>query len=167
MLCERILGNLDAGFSIAGPIDWLDLTWFDCTQWALRKRSRAGVEVGVLLPVGQTLRHGDVLHHGSAGTIAVQLLPTDVWIIRPADLGAMGRLAVELGNLHVPVQIAGDELILLPDGPTGALLERHGVWYQSHLRQFVPERSSVAGLPSRAPDFGISRKSLPRAATAV
>src|SRR4051812_36396562 len=105
MYCERILSHLDPDSADVGlAIDWLDLSWFDCTQRALRKRTRAGLDVRVLLPAGQTLRHGDVLQRDETTLIAVNLLPANVLVASPAGIGAMGRIAVELGNLHVPVE---------------------------------------------------------------
>jgi urease accessory protein len=160
MLCDRVLYNIGSEPRADLAIDWLDLTWFDCTQRALRKRTRGGVDVGILLPVGQTPRHGDVLHRNEECIIAVDLLPAEVWVASPRGVEQMGRLAIELGNLHVPAEVAGEEMVLIPDGPVEAVLKRVGVSYRRDIRRFVPERSSVSGIPMRAGDFGISRTAL-------
>jgi urease accessory protein len=158
MFCERVVGQIDPDAPPAGlGVDWLDLSWFDCTQRALRKRTRGGADVRVLLPVGQTPRHGDVLHRDDGVAVAVNLLPTAVLVVRPQSIADMGRLAVELGNLHVPVEVAGPELVVIPDGPTEALLRKACVPFGRDLRRFVPERASVAGMPVRAGDFTVSR----------
>ncbi len=105
MLCERVLGNLDLEPEPSAAIDWLDLSWFDCAQRALRRQSRAGTSIRILLDIGQQLRHGDILHRDASGIIAVNLIPADVLVARPRSLREMGQLAVEVGNLHQPVQI--------------------------------------------------------------
>ena len=54
MLCDQVLGNLDTEACDPQSIDWLDLTWRDCTRRALKKQTRSGIEVRILLPIGQT-----------------------------------------------------------------------------------------------------------------
>src|SRR5690242_18222372 len=120
MLCDHILGNIDADggwrtVDTPATIDWLDLTWQQCARRSLRATTRAGVEVKVLLPIGQYPRHGDVLVRSPL--IVANLLPAQVLITRPLLPREMGRLALELGNLHAPVAIAGNVLLAIPDGP--------------------------------------------------
>src|SRR5947208_2796322 len=105
MLCERVLGNLDLEPAPDANIDWLDLSWFDCAQRALKRQSRGGTSLRILLSVGERLRHGDILvQDASAGiTVAINLTPADVLVARPRSLCEMGQLAVEFGNLHQPV----------------------------------------------------------------
>src|SRR4051794_33184135 len=106
MFCDAILGNLDTAEVNLSEVDWLDLSWRECSRRALRKLTRSGVEVKLLLPIGQTPRHRDILHHDSVLLIAVNLIPTQVLVVQPQDIPKMGQLALELGNQHAPVQIA-------------------------------------------------------------
>jgi len=137
--------------------DWLDLTWFDCTQRVLRKRTRSGELLRILLPVGVSLRQGDVLVRSAERVVAVHQIVSEVLVARPMDGGALARLALDLGNLHLPVQVAGSSLIVLDDGPTRAALERHGVEFVTESRRFEPERCSVSAVVS-AGDRGRGRE---------
>jgi urease accessory protein UreE len=160
MLCERILGNLDLEPAPNDGIDWLDLSWFECAQRAFARKSRGGTSIRILLSVGQHLRHGDILvRDASSITVAVNLIPTDVLVARPRSLCEMGQLAVEFGNLHQPVQITADELIVLFDGPTEGVLNRNSVPHLREKRRFVPEPASIASLPRSASSFVLSRLS--------
>src|SRR5258706_2733967 len=103
MLCERVLGNLDLEPEPSAAIDWLDLSWFDCAQRALRRQSRRGMSIRVLLSIGQHLRHRDILVRNAPAVMAVNLVPADVLVARPRSLCEMGQLAVEFGNLHLPL----------------------------------------------------------------
>jgi urease accessory protein len=137
------------------PIDWLDLTWHDCTRRALRTQTRAGRQVKLLLPVGQALHHGDILFRDHVSTIAINLVPTKVLVATTPEIIKIGRLALELGNLHVPVQITDNEVITLPDGPAEAILERLKVPFNLDIRRFVPERCTVLSMPVRSDDFAV------------
>jgi len=158
MLCERVLGNLDLEPAPDSRVDWLDLTWFDCAQRALSRRTRGGSSIRILLGIGQHLRHGDVLVRDPSGnTIAVNLLPADVLVARPRTMQEMGQLALEFGNLHQPVQITADELIVLFDGPTAGILNRRGIPHLRQQRRFLPEPASITSLPRSSSSFTLSR----------
>jgi len=137
-----------------GRVDWLDLSWFDCTQRALRKRTRSGELVRILLPVGVHLRHGDVVMRSGGGVVAVHQAMSAVLVARPASAGALALLALELGNLHVPVQVEGEHLIVLDDGPTREALVRHGAGFVEEQRRFEPEKCSVSAVVSRGVNLG-------------
>src|SRR6185369_17891196 len=100
ILCECILGNLDLEPALDADVDWLDLSWFDCAQRALRRQSRGGTSIRILLGVGQSLHHRDILFRNAPAVIAVNLIPADVLVACPRTLCEMGQLAVEFGNLH-------------------------------------------------------------------
>ena len=109
----------------------------------MRKRSRAGRAVGVLLPLGATLGHGNVLAEEPDVLVVVNLIECEVIVTQPRDAREMAVLALELGNLHVPVEISGDALLTLPDGPVEAVLERYRAAYSIERRRFTPV--AVAG----------------------
>jgi len=147
MLIERTLGTLDDESISRGPaIDWLDLTWLDCARPALHRRTRAGEWLDVNLPPGATLGHRDVLHADASSVIAVNLLPTLVLVAAPSCMDDMGRLAVELAALGVPIEVGGKELIVLPDESTEAALRRRETRFRRDVRRFVPEPSSTVGM---------------------
>ena len=153
MLLDRVLGNAfsDAGGYAGREWDALELTWRDCTRRALRGRTEAGRSVGVLLPVGTQLRHGDVLaDEESTALVVVTVSPCETWVADFADAASMATASLELGNLHVPVEVPVGvtgplRLVTLPDGPTRGVLDRLASSWRSETRRFQPLRSTVTG----------------------
>jgi urease accessory protein len=161
MLIERIIGNLDdltnAALAFPNP-DWLDLTWRDCARRTVRRQTRGGHDARILLPVGSRLRHHDVLQApGQSTAIVVNLLPADVLVIAPRSLAEMGCLALEFGNLHLPVEVREAELIVLADGPSEALLTRTKTPHRREARRFAPDISSIRSLPVESRELHVSR----------
>jgi urease accessory protein UreE len=148
MICEEIIGNLYDGSAPAtgAPVDWLDLQWHQCARRALRARTRGGAQLRILLPVGRSLRHGDVLRYNdgaAAAIVGVNQLQTTVLVVRPRDLHRGCSIALELGNLHVPVEVTDDEIVLLPGGPGEGVLKRYGETCGTELRRFAPARATI------------------------
>jgi urease accessory protein UreE len=149
MLCDRVLGNVgsDATGRYAGrPRDALELTWRECARRAVRGRTANGLSVGILLPPGAHLRHGDVIaDDDAAGLVVVAVSPCEVWVADFADAAALATAALELGNLHVPVEVA-DPLRLMtpPDGPSRGVLDRLAAAWRAETRRFQPLRATVS-----------------------
>ena len=162
MLCDRVLGNV-ASFSpdrlAAMTVDTLDVSWRDCARRAVRGTTRGGVAVGVLLPLGQSLRHGDVLFEDDARLVVASVIPVEVWVASFDNPASMAAAALELGNLHVPVEV-GDALTLtaLPDGPTRGVFDRRAAKWETQLLRFAPLRQTVLGGELRlSSTFGVRR----------
>lgn len=160
MILDRILGNvLDASWPAHEaadlPIDWFDLEWHECHQRSLRKTTRGGRALRILLPPGGVVRHGDVVAIGPDHVCAAWLVETEVLVARPRDRAEMGELALAVGNLHAPAQTCGDELWILPDGPVEAALARLGISSEPARRRFIPSRHE--GMPAfgLAADFAV------------
>jgi urease accessory protein len=149
MLCDRVLGRYDGGTGppdpvVAGRLDWLDLTWDECHRRALRKNTRQGRAVRLLLRLGVRLRHGDVVADAADCLLVVDVRPVEVLVARPRSAREAAVVAVEWGNLHVPVQVADHDLATLPDGPAEAVLHEHDVPFAVERRRFEP--MPVSGL---------------------
>jgi urease accessory protein len=166
MLCDRVLGNVDSDDGArryAGrPRDTLELTWRECARRAARGQTAGGRPVGVLLPRGTHLRQGDVIaDEGAAGLVVVSVAPCEVWVAEFADAAAMAKAALELGNLHVPVEVTGPlSLATTPDGPTRGVFDRLAAAWRVEHRRFQPLRSTVsAGALGMAESFSVVRRS--------
>jgi|SRR5687768_4419750 len=162
MIYDRVLGNIetDAPDAWDGRVrETIDLAWFECYRRAVKKRTSAGRSIGLLPPLGTVLRHGDVVAHVEGGIVVIDVTPCELFEARPADLAAMGTIAAELGNLHVPLEVcAGGSLFILPDGPAEAVLRRCGVPYERVTSRFAPLRASVPEEFQLAGDFKITRR---------
>jgi urease accessory protein UreE len=55
-------------------VDYVDIHWDQCRS-TLKARSRGGEDIRVLLPRGQSLRHGDVLFEDAARAVIINVLP--------------------------------------------------------------------------------------------
>jgi urease accessory protein len=159
MWCDSILGNLE---DVAAQsrwrtkkIDWVDVQWHECGQRALNTSSRAGNVVRVLLPLGITLNHADVLIESTDHVVAVNIVPIEVLIVRPRNPLEMGLLALEIGNLHAPAQVVGDEMWIMPDGPVEAVLSRMGLECRCETRRFNPLPCTTATTVGLSSDFAI------------
>lgn len=162
MLCDRILDNLaspsGAALTEGRTIDHLDVTWPDLHRRSIRSVTRGGRRVGVLVPLNTRLRHGDVLFVDDAHLIAINHLPCEVLVGRPPTARQMGLVACELGNLHLPVEVADAEIITIPDGPAEAAFRAHEVPFRAETRQFSPLRASVLNNVRLAQDFQLRKR---------
>lgn len=154
MLIEAPIGHiLDNADALSG-IDWVDLSWRECGRRALRKRSRSGEPLRILLRLGVTLRHGDLLRQAADGilAIAVNVLPCEVLVASPRDAQQLFAAAMELGNLHAPAQFSEGQIITVCDGPIEAVFHRLGIAHKRLTRRFEPF-SSTGMRFEPAPEF--------------
>ena len=140
MWCERILGNiseLPASVLSTRVMDRLDLQWNECRP-VLKKRTRGGEEIRLLLPSPMRLRHGDILHDDGSRMIVVELLESEVMVAGPAALRVMAELTLELGNLHWPVELTETRVIFEQHESAMAVLENLQVPWSVQVRRFSP-----------------------------
>lgn len=136
MLCESVIGQVNDD---APGVDWIDIDWTLTLRRALRLTTQAGRRVNVLLPRNTRLRHGDVLAIVDGVRLAVRVRPVDLLVVTPTSIAQAIQIAGELGNLHVPIQNSGAELIVPDDGPTRELLDRHGAMCRHERTVFCPQ----------------------------
>jgi urease accessory protein len=104
-----------------------------------RARLDDGREAAVMLPRGTVLRHGDVLVAEDGTRVSVHAEPERVSVATAADALSALRAAYHLGNRHVPLQIAEEQLIYRHDHVLDAMLEQLGVQVSERLLPFEPE----------------------------
>ena len=140
MWCERVVRNLADAKEALGEqvIDYVDVEWDECKS-VLKKHTRGGEPVRVLLPSAQRLRHGDVLLEEQNRAIVVNVLPAPMVVVRPPDATSLAILALELGNLHWPTQIAVGEVIFPPSEVALDALKRLGLPWTLEDRRFEPQ----------------------------
>lgn len=159
MLCERILGNIEADASPFSSLprarEDVEIRWWELDRRALRRKTCGGREVRVLLPLGQALTDGDVLFDDGATLIVVRVEPAEVLVVRPRNMTEMGVVALVIGNLHAPAEIVEAEILVAPDGPVEAALCELGIGYERQVRRFRPRR--CAGMPvlQVSPEFEV------------
>lgn len=113
----------------------------------------------MLFPVGLTLSQGDVLYENHESYVVVEVRPCDLWLVTPPDAATLAHVALELGNLHVPVQVTpSGDLLTPPDGPTEGVLRRNGITYSLCHRRFCPLRATVTSAISVAKSLTMTSK---------
>jgi urease accessory protein len=143
--CDTILDNVhNDGFRIRHPDslreqDEFEFSWTESHRRFIRKRSRAGRELGVLLPLGSRLRDGDVLFVDNSLILIARLTAAQVLVVADLNPHALAELAYELGNQHWPIEIRDDHSLVLPDDDVlRSWLRRRGINGEPKLALFKP-----------------------------
>jgi urease accessory protein UreE len=114
--------------------------------------------VNLLPPLGAGLRDGDVVFEDRSRRIVIRVCPAEVYVARPPDLRTMGVLAAELGNLHLPLEIAANELLTPRDGPAAGVLARCDVPFTIERRIFHPLRTIALTDVAISPALTLTRR---------
>jgi urease accessory protein UreE len=157
MLCDRVLYPLAKAPADGKAEEALPLQWWELNARAIRGRSESGEAVRVLLPLGVSLREGDVLHEDERRRLVVRVVPCKVYVLKLADPGAAAIVGAELGNLHLPLEVQGQELLTPCDGPAAGVFLRLGVQPQVQSRKFQPIRSLALAMPTVSPALRVRR----------
>lgn len=110
-----------------------------------RERSRframllSGEEIGVDLPPGTLLRHGDRLLLADGRIVAIEAAHERLLEVHAHDAIELARITYHIGNRHVPVQIGDGFVRLLPDHVLQAMIERLGGHVHEVSVGFQPE----------------------------
>jgi urease accessory protein UreE len=140
MWCERVIRNCDglpAGCWGGRTVDWVDIEWNECGR-LLKKQTRSGEPVNVVLPPGQMLRHHDIIYEEAEKAIAINVLPCEVIVAPVLDWREMAMLALELGNLHVAVQLDYMEIAFIENEAALLLMSAMQIPWVRHVRRFQP-----------------------------
>ena len=105
----------------------------------LRATLRSGEDIGIDLPIGTLLVHGSRLQLEDGRVVAIEAAEEDLLRITASGPAALLRIAYHIGNRHVPVEIDGDALYILPDHVLQTMVERLGARVEPVSRGFQPE----------------------------
>jgi urease accessory protein UreE len=146
MFCDRIVSRTTDGDPPREVDDYLEVEWWELDRRALGKTTRAGRSIRILLPIGTSIHHGDLLSDAEASVlIQACVIPSEVLIIRPRDSTEMGLLALEIGNLHVPAEVVDCTIRVAADGPAEEVATQLGIPFERQLARLQPRR--CAGMP--------------------
>jgi urease accessory protein len=90
-------------------IDTVSLTWEERQKSRQKLQTAQGQEIALTLPTGTRLHAGDLLPV-AGGWIEVRLAPEEVLLIRPRNPWEAAFAAYQIGNRHLPLEIAEDGL---------------------------------------------------------
>jgi urease accessory protein len=124
----------------ARPVDKvLELAFEQRERSRFRAALLSGEEIGVDLPPGTLLRHGDRLLLADGRIVAIEAASERLLEVHAHDAIALARIAYHIGNRHVPVQIGDGFVRLLPDHVLQAMIERLGGHVHEVSVGFQPE----------------------------
>ncbi len=119
---------------------------FDSRQKSrLRATLDDGTEIGLFLPRGTVLRHGDCLRATDGRVISVQAATETVSTVSATDLLQLTRAAYHLGNRHVPLQIGSGWLRYRHDHVLDEMVEHLGLQVTVESATFEPEAGAYGG----------------------
>jgi len=140
LLCQQVVRRIgvDDAERERQRLDHLVLRWDECHRRAFSKRSERGRAVRLLLRLGTILQDGDVIADTGDCLLVVRVLPCPVLVVRPDSRLQAALATLELGNLHVPVQVTETEILTPADGPAMGVLDRRQIPYCVEQRLFQP-----------------------------
>jgi urease accessory protein len=120
--------------------DLLVLTWEQRSKTRQRIASQAGREIAIKLPTGTRLPPGTVVCIGEGFHLRVAAAVEDVWLVDAAEAGTLARVAYEIGNRHLPIEIQTHAVAVLFDHTLQQLWKRLGVRAERVRRPFLAEQ---------------------------
>ncbi|MCP5195947.1 MAG: urease accessory protein UreE [Gammaproteobacteria bacterium] len=138
-IVERLREALPAETTLTLPFD-------------LRQKSRLrtwldnGVDVGLFLPRGIVLRHGDRLRTTTGLVVEVRAASERVSTVHTDDSRLLARAAYHLGNRHIPLQIEAGWLRYLHDHVLDKMIQDLGLKVICEQAPFEPEAGAHGGV---------------------
>ncbi|HVO87090.1 MAG TPA: urease accessory protein UreE [Casimicrobiaceae bacterium] len=122
----------------------------------LLTRLPSGVEVGLSLERGTSLRDGDCLRADDGTIVRVVAADEDLLEVRSAEPQMLARIAYHLGNRHSRVQVGPGWLRFAFDSVGQAMVEGLGATAVRLRAPFEPEPGAYAGTHTHSPGEGVA-----------
>lgn len=108
MICEKILGKIQDAEFAGKKVDYVDFPWDEAFKRLHRKKTRAGVDIGINLDdsvLVRGLNQDDVLAVEGDTVIAVNIEECEAIEITVAEdqLHMIAKVCYEIGNRHAPL----------------------------------------------------------------
>lgn len=109
--------------------------------------TEGGRKVQISFPRGTELEDRDILTAADGYSVAVVAADEELITIRPGDKTQdWAAICYQLGNLHRPLRVAGEEILTPRDAQVESFLTRLGAKFHRERRPFVGRKlGSVAG----------------------
>jgi urease accessory protein len=119
-------------------IDHLSLRWEERRWMRGRFTTEKGREIGVALPTGTQIEPGQIMFVGADWYLTMKAATEPLLAIHVADRQEAIRVAFEIGNLHFPLAVAGETLLVPDDSAMTQLLHRIGARWEKCNLAFEP-----------------------------
>ena len=118
--------------------DKLVLTWEQRRWMRGRFTTKRGRKIGIALPTGTILPHGTILYVAADWYLKIEAAIEPVLEILPSDYNEAVKIAFEVGNLHFPLAIEGNNILVPDDKVMVRLMERLGAPWERRQAVFDP-----------------------------
>jgi len=118
--------------------DKLVLTWEQRRWMRGRFTTAQGRKIGIALPTGTTPAPGAILYVAADWYLKMEAAMESVLEIIPADCSEAVKIAFEIGNLHFPLALEGNKILIPDDKAMARLMERLGVRWERRQAIFDP-----------------------------
>jgi urease accessory protein len=119
-------------------VDRLLLTWEQRRWMRGRFTTEKGREIGVALPTGMQIELGQIMWIGPNWYLTMGAASESLLAIHAGDRQEAIRIAFEIGNLHFPLAVADETLLVPDDSAMTQLLGRMGVRWEKCSVAFQP-----------------------------
>jgi urease accessory protein len=146
MLIQQKIGHIDAFEVRDRPIDWLQLEWYEAGKRIFRRKTQSGTDVAIkFMGENSGLTQGDIIYEDERSVIAIEILPCDCIVVRPADMFEMASACYEIGNKHLPLYFEENDLLVPFERPLFRLLTAQGYIVSQEKRKLLrPLKTTVA-----------------------
>ncbi|MGX9416051.1 urease accessory protein UreE [Vibrio sp. WJH972] len=110
-----------------------------------RTESHNGHDVGIFLPRGDVLQHGDCLFTECGKVFQVVAKEEQVVTAVAKDWISFSKACYHMGNRHVPMEIGEQWLRFQPDHVLEEMVELFGLECRHHKGMFNPENGAYHG----------------------
>jgi len=118
--------------------DKLILTWEQRRWMRGRFTTLRGRKIGIALPTGTTLAHGEILYVGAEWYLKIEAAIEPVLEICPSDYNEAVKIAFEVGNRHFPLALEERKILVPDDKVMVRLMERLGAPWERRQAIFDP-----------------------------
>lgn len=118
--------------------DRLSLTWEQRRWMRGRFTTEHGREIGVALPTGVQIEPGQIMWMGPDWYLTMEAASEPLLVIHVPDRQQAIKIAFEVGNLHFPLAVEGEKLLVPDDAAMNQLLGRMGVRSEKCKTPFQP-----------------------------
>ncbi len=120
-------------------VEFVELSFDQREKSRLRSTMASGEEIGIQLRIGTVLSHGDKLALSDGRIVEVIAADESLHEVRAKSAAKLMAIAYHIGNRHVPLQVEGEYLLMLPDHVLRAMSEGLGGTVVEVRRGFQPE----------------------------
>jgi urease accessory protein UreE len=118
--------------------DQLLLTWEQRRWMRGRFTTEHGREIGVALPTGVQIEPGRILWIGKDWYLTMAAADELLLAVHPDTQDEAIRIAFEIGNLHFPLALSGNDLLVPDDSAMIQLFSRIGAKWEKCRAAFRP-----------------------------